>query len=96
MQSTRQNLHTQIAPLAKRQDAWQAAVMAAQEHIRTGKILQKQGVEVLKSGQIMKGDPAALARLIQQATTTIEKGTKVERDAHRELIDLQQQQPTER
>jgi len=84
------------APFEERQASWQESLAAAHQHIKLGQTLQGQGVEILKSAQSLKGDPAALAKLIQQATATIEKGTKIEREAHRELLNLQQFKPREK
>lgn len=89
----RADLKKQLAPYSHRLDAWQAAVDAAERHIKIGATLQGQGGEILKNKP--NADPESIAKLIQQATATIEKGVKLERDARDKLIELYQQQPKE-
>lgn len=93
MAATRQSLTTKTGPLAKRQEVWQAAVTAAKQHIKLGTTLQAQGVELLKAAQRSDGDSSTLGKLIQQATATITSGTKIERAAHIEIINLHQMEP---
>ncbi len=88
-----QQLYIDVASFKERESAWKSAVDAAEQHIKLGLTLQGQGVEILKSKQ--DADPESMAKLIQQATATIDKGVKLERDARDKLIELYQQQPRE-
>jgi len=90
----RRYLHTKVAPFKDRKAAWQNAVESAEQHVKLGLTLQGQVLETLKSKQ--DADPASMAKLIQQATATIEKGVKLERDARDKLIELYQEQPREK
>jgi len=90
---SRQRIHTQIAPFEERQAAWQEAITTADNHVKLGQTLQGQGIEILKRMSEQGGEPAATAKLVQQATATIERGVKVEREARREKLTLQQEKP---
>ena len=92
--NSRTNLYTKVAPYKDREAAWKNAVESAEKHVKLGLTLQGQGVEILKSKQ--DANPESVAKLIQQATATIEKGVKLERDARDKLIELYQQQPSEK
>ena len=90
---SRQRMNTEIAPFEERFAAWQDAVQTAENHVKLGQTLQGQGIEILKRMSTQGGEPAATAKLVQQATATIERGVKVERDARREKLNLQQEKP---
>lgn len=91
--TTRQQHTTAAESLKLRLDVWAKSVDSATQHIQLGQTLQAQGVELLNTIQDVKADLNDIAKCIQQATATIEKGIKIERDAHREKIDLQQFKP---
>jgi len=85
----REQKTTGAAPFSERFDAWSDAVKACQTHAKLGQTLQNQGIQILQIVQDGKGEPEAAAKLIAQATASIEKGVKIEREALREKIDLQ-------
>lgn len=85
-----------FASFKQRQEVWEQAVKSTEQHAKLGQTLQGQAVELLKTAQTMKGDPAALAKLIQQVTATIDKGVTIERAARDKMIDLYQHQPKDK
>lgn len=91
MSNTRQNLHSKVSPLDKRVEAWQAAITAAETHVKLGSGLQARGLDTLKISQ--GADPESAAKLIQQATTAIANGVKIEREARDKLIELYNEEP---
>ena len=93
--NSRQQLHTKVAEFPKRQQTWEQAITAAEQHVKLGQTLQGQGLKILEKGH-KTADPEQGAKFVQQATATIEKGVKIERDARDKLIDLYQQQPKEK
>ncbi len=95
-QSSRQTLYSKVSPFEDRLTTWTEAVAASREHIRLGKAMQKQGVEILRASQSLKHDPESLSKLLQQAANIFEKGVKIERESHSELMDLQQNEPRDK
>jgi len=94
MGSLKINFCTKLSSFEDRKAAWDNAIDTAEKHVKLGQTLQSQGVKVLKS--IEEGsDPEKAAKLIQQATATIDKGVKLEREARDKLIMLCQRQPAE-
>ena len=82
---------TQLADYAQRQHAWQAAIDAAEKHVTIGLGLQGQGGKILQT--VSTDDAEQASKLIREATGTIEKGVKIERDARDKLIDLYNKEP---
>lgn len=69
-------------------DAWQAAIDAANRHIELGKAIQARGLAMLRDlGQAP--DHAAL----NSASAAIERGAKVEREGRSELLRRQLTKP---
>lgn len=84
--------------------AWQAALAAAQKHIQLGQSLQLKGMTLLNSiPMAADGKKVDLAkegvdpaRLVQQATAAIERGSRIEREGHDKVLALYQQKPQTR
>ncbi len=95
-QTSRQAIYSKVSPFEDRLATWTEAVAASREHIRLGKGMQAQGVEILKAAQPLKHDPEALSKLLQQAANIFDKGVKIDRESHSELMDLQQNEPRDK
>jgi hypothetical protein len=94
--SDRQERTTKIAPYGIRLQIWQEACEATRRHIQLAKAIQGTGGKLLTTLQESQGaDPIEQAKLYSQALSNIERGAKIERDAHRELIDLHNTEPRE-
>ncbi len=89
----RQSYTTKAADLEERVKAWEEAIDTAREHVKLGGVLKGQGVEIIRAIEKHGGSPADVGRLIQQASTTIDRGVRIEREARREIMELQQIQP---
>ena len=84
---------TQLADYPQRQHAWQAAIDAAEKHVKIGMGLQSQGGGMLKDGEDERLTAEQALKLLQQGVSIIEKGVKIERDARDKLLVLYEQQP---
>jgi hypothetical protein len=97
----RKTAHTQVAQYEERLRVWEDAVNSSEQHIKIGKSLQARGLALLGSIQatgdsridLTRVDSGDLARLVQNATIAIEKGTQIERNAREELFNLHHHKP---
>lgn len=96
----REILHTQITSFEYRFKVWQDSVDACQHQIELALAFQKAGKRVIEKLQGMKDnesvDPEKLVKQYQQCLAAIDRGIKIEREARKELFDLQHHQPKER
>ncbi len=82
-------------------DAHDAAVKAAEQHVKVGQSLQGRGLALLNSipmtpdGRQMDLSAGAgdLAKLIANATSAAERGVKIESEARALLIELHSRRP---
>jgi len=82
-------------------EAWEAAIKAAEQHVKIAQSLQARGMALLNSipmtpdGRQMDLSAGAgdLAKLIANATAAAEKGARLEAEARARLIDLQGRRP---
>lgn len=81
---------------------WRAAVAAAEHHVDLGRSLQGRGLAILNSIPLGddrrqidfdKIDASGLAKLISNATSAIDRGAKLEREAHDTLMRLAKIKP---
>lgn len=98
--SDRKTLHTQITPFEDRLKIWQESVTACQHQIELALAFQKTGKRIIEKFQSIKDDitidPESLVKQYQQCLAAIDKGIKMEREARKELFDLQHYQPKDR
>lgn len=75
--------------------AWKAAIAAAERKKSTGELFQRTGLATLEKIKAKKqlAKPADIAKLMAEATRTIEKGAKMECAAVEQLLDLQRNRP---
>jgi hypothetical protein len=82
-------------------EAWDAAMAAAEQHVRVAQSLQGRGLALLNSipmtadGRQMDLAAGAgdLAKLIASATSAAERGVRLEAEARQRLIELHQRRP---
>lgn len=91
MNENRLKLSTKSAPLADRLKVWESAVEATRRHINLAKVFQDAGIKYLQRLQV--GETKDFIDEYHACLVNLEKGTKLERDASRELIDLYNLQP---
>ena len=89
--------YTKAASYEEREKIWRDTIEATEKHIKLESTLQGQGIEILTNIQGQENiDIEKVSKLIQQATATIEKGVKIEREAREKLAELHRQQPQKR
>ena len=92
MKTDRQLLSTKTAAYDKRLQVWNGAIDAAQRHIQVAKAFQEAGIKLIK--QIRDGQGSA--EELSKCLASLERGTKIEREANRELIDLYNIEPRDK
>lgn len=87
---------TESTSYMERHDIWQQLVDVAMKHIKLGQALQSQGVELLREVRNQRdNDDESSVRLFYLASTAIDRGVKIERDAYDKLAKLQLEKPRE-
>jgi hypothetical protein len=81
-----------ICSYEERLKAWQVTIESTKEHIEVGRALRGQGIQILQNIE-QNYDYEKVAKLINQATTTFDKGIKIERVARDKLLSLYQEKP---
>lgn len=83
----------QVSPYADRLVIWQEAIDATRRHLQFAKAFQNAGKKIVLRLQESpdEGTPEDISRCL----IALERGTKMERDAYRELIELHNLQPRE-
>lgn len=93
MMKTKDIKITTLAPYEDRLARWTAAQQAAESHLSLGQQLQQQGQEIIDALNDAELTAELAMKLLQQGTTIIEKGIKIERESHDHLIALSQSIP---
>lgn len=100
METKRQTYTTKLSEYKERRKAWEQAIDTAKRHITLARAFQDSGVKIIKMIQEMKPgakiDADALTKNFQACLASIEKGTKIEREANRELMELYTFEPKEK
>lgn len=86
-------LYTKVAAYDDRLKIWKDAIEATQRHIQVAKAFQEAGIKLIKK---MRENDRVSPDDMAKCLTNLEKGTKLERDANRELIELYNMQPREK
>ncbi len=90
------------ATYEERLAAWAEAVKAAENHGRLGQQLQAKGMAILaaipmsedrRQIDFEKADATGLAKLISNATSAIDRGVRIEREAKKTAVELQRTKP---
>ncbi|RLB89399.1 MAG: hypothetical protein DRH26_11630 [Deltaproteobacteria bacterium] len=93
----RESKNTCIDNFAVRKKVWDDAIESAKNHIGLAKTFQMTGVKILKKLQGITQkegvDQDQISKMYQQILVNIEKGTKIERDARKELNLLLYRKP---
>ena len=92
MKTDRQMLSTKTGAYEKRLQVWNGAIDAANRHIQIAKAFQEAGVKLIKLIRDGQGSAEELSKCL----ASLERGTKIEREANRELIDLYNIEPRDK
>lgn len=75
-------------------EIWQSSVEACQRQIELAQAFQETGQEIINQLQNCEDlDPLILVKQYQLCLSSIDKGSKIERDARKELEQLQYRLP---
>ncbi len=71
---------------------WEQSVESAERQIKIATGLVATGMRILQKASLLDGDPGS-AKTLLDAATAVEKATRMERDARRNLMLLHQRKP---
>ena len=93
MAITRKTQYTEASSHKQRLEIWQNAVAATHHHIQKGKDLQVQGESIINQLDTLETTAEQAIKFLQQATTILEKGIKIERESYDKLAELHRHEP---